>query len=472
MLNHFNFKEFGHQILLTNDVGAHAFISKEDFKKLLEETLPADSEIYKELENKYFVYNCDQEVFLTKILPASRFSKRYLFSATQLFIFVVTVKCNFNCVYCQAKSPDSAHTTSMTQDIAKRAVDIAFSSPSLCLDFEFQGGEPLLNFPVIKWIVEYANQKSIGTGKKIRYSIVTNLSLLNDDMVKFILKNGISICTSLDGNEIMHDTNRPFIGGEGTFKTVKEKIEKLRTLNIAVSAIETTTAQMLDYPQELVDTYAEMGFSSIFVRPLTPLGIAKDKWSEIGYTPEAFVAFYEAVIKYILELNVNGVAFCENHARIFLKKILAYDSENYMELRSPCGASIGQMAFYYNGDIFTCDEGRMLAEMGNPAFKLGNVYDDYDKLITNPICKAVSCSSVLESIPCCCDCVFQPYCGTCPVINFVMDSDIITKTPNNYRCRIYSGMLDFLFELLQTKDDNILKNLNNWINDILIKQEK
>ena len=99
MLNHFNFKEFGHQILLTNDVGAHAFISKEDFKNLLEETLPADSEIYKELENKYFVYNCDQEVFLTKILTASRFSKRYLFSATQLFIFVVTVKCNFNCVY-------------------------------------------------------------------------------------------------------------------------------------------------------------------------------------------------------------------------------------------------------------------------------------------------------------------------------------------------------------------------------------
>lgn len=93
--------------------------------------------------------------------------------------------------------------------------------------------------------------------------------------------------------------------------------------------------------------------------------------NQIGYDAEQFKDFYQQCMLKILAYNKNGYFLVEGHARIFLKKILLQCAENYMELRSPCGAGLGQMAYYPNGDIYTCDEARMLAEMGNHAFKMG-----------------------------------------------------------------------------------------------------
>lgn len=153
----------------------------------------------------------------------------------------------------------------------------------------------------------------------------------------------------------------------------------------------------------------------------------------------------------------------EGHARILLKKILMGYSENYMELRSPCGAGIGQMAYYYDGNIYTCDEGRMVAEMGDQMFHLGNVnYSTYDDLMENRVCKVTCQASVLESLPGCCDCVYHPYCGVCPVISYASDNSIYARESNVYRCKIYKGILDILFEILFEEPDaeDILKT---WI---------
>ena len=136
-----------------------------------------------------------------------------------------------------------------------------------------------------------------------------------------------------------------------------------------------------------------------------------------------------------------------------------------MELRSPCGAGIGQLAYYADGNIYTCDEGRMLSEMGDATFCLGNVFTStYENIINNGVCKTVCASSILETIPTCCDCVYQPYCGTCPVVNYAKHNDIIEKEPRGYRCKIYSGMLDFLFSVLRSKDEETIAIFNTWSN--------
>ena len=135
-----------------------------------------------------------------------------------------------------------------------------------------------------------------------------------------------------------------------------------------------------------------------------------------------------------------------------------------MELRSPCGAGIGQLAYYADGNVFTCDEGRMLSEMGNDAFLLGNVYNtDYESIVTSDSCKAILGSSCLECIPECCDCVYSPYCGVCPVVNLALNGDIFPRTPNNDRCRIYKGILDKIFEYLYRNDDKEIEILKSWI---------
>ena len=125
-----------------------------------------------------------------------------------------------------------------------------------------------------------------------------------------------------------------------------------------------------------------------------------------------------------------------------------------MELRSPCGAAVGQLAYYYDGNIYTCDEGRMLKEMGDESFKVGNVFEDtYDTMAESKITKTVCKYSILEGLPQCSECAYLPYCGTCPVINYALEKDIVPHSIHNYRCQIYKGMLDVIFELLQDKQN-------------------
>jgi hypothetical protein len=103
----------------------------------------------------------------------------------------------------------------------------------------------------------------------------------------------------------------------------------------------------------------------------------------------------------------------------------------------------------------------MLAEMGDDSFKLGSVEDTYDDLVNCNNCKAACVSSVLESLPNCCDCVYNPYCGTCPVVNLATTNNIYNKEPNDYKCKVYKGILDTLFEAVQEPENEAV--LKTWI---------
>ena len=208
----------------------------------------------------------------------------------------------------------------------------------------------------------------------------------------------------------------------------------------------------------------EQGLDMVFVRPLTPLGYAKANWTDIGYSACEFVEFYKEILRYIVECNRKQQFIVEGHAIIFLNKILRHNSGNYMELRSPCGAGIGQIAYYYDGNIYTCDEGRMLGEMGIDTFKIGNVFDSsYQDLMDNPSQKITCQSSVLEALPGCCDCVYHPYCGVCPVVNYASGGNIYAREANSYRCQIYRGILDYLFECIRRNGEE-MEVFRNWIN--------
>ena len=124
---------------------------------------------------------------------------------------------------------------------------------------------------------------------------------------------------------------------------------------------------------------------------------------------------------------------------------------------------MGQAAYYFNGDVYTCDEGRMIAEMGDSAFKLGNVYkNSYDEMMSSPVCKTVCAASVLESLPECTDCVYQPYCGTCPALNYASEHNVFKRDARGYRCQIYRGMLDAIFAILFRNDPKDIEILQTW----------
>ena len=462
MIGYFNFKRINNKVLITNDYGENMILDNETFFRLVKEQVVPQDPAYNDLQKKGFIIDKHWMVHTDK--AANMFIKynNYLFYPTSLHIFVITNMCNMRCVYCQARSEENESFGRMTEEVAKKAVDIALQTPAKYLTFEFQGGEPLLNYDIVKYIVEYTER--VRNDKVINYSIVTNTTLLTQDICKFLSKHRFGVSVSLDGDEMVNDCNRIMLTGESSYKYISEKIRMLRENGIEPCAIQTTTKHSLHSIKEIVDTYCSLELNSIFIRALTPLGFASNHWDTIGYSAEEFVDFYNGVLDYVIQVNHSGKPLKETQTTLFLEKILKTKSGNYMELRSPCGATYGQIAYYYTGDIFTCDEGRMLYQMGEDAFKIGSVFDDsYQSIVCSKKCQAIAKSTVLQTLPGCCDCAYMPYCGVCPVVNYALENDLMTRTYRNYRCKIYMGILDSIFKHLQIREDKEL--FMKWIEE-------
>lgn len=461
-LNYFSLKNFKGKDLLINEQGNYIFLEHQETRALVEERYDDLEEAVKaKLKEEFFIYDEDDDVFIERASHLYRGNKRYLFDATSLHIMVMTNACNMNCVYCQAQDSGQFCKGLMDKKTAEQAADIAIQAPGRSLTIEFQGGEPLMNFPVIRHMVEYF--ENIKNDKEISYTIVTNTLLLTDEIIDFFKRYNFSVSTSLDGDKRIHNSNRPRKDdGKGTFDIVHDNIIRLQNSGIGTGAIQTTTRKGLNEAESLVNTYRALNLHNLFVRPLTPLGYAREHWDEIGYSPQEFIAFYRSVLDEIIKCNLEGYHLSEGHAVIFLRKILGSVSDNYMELRSPCGAGVGQMAYYYDGNIYTCDEGRMLQEMGLPDFRLGNVSNTYDELMDSRVCRITCQASVMESIPQCCDCPYHPYCGVCPVVTYALEQNIYARQSNGYQCTIYKGMLDTLFEYL-LENEEVTEIFKTWI---------
>ena len=181
MKSDFNFSRFGDdQYLITNYAGRYAFLSAHDFKSFCSGSLPAGAESV--LKDNLFYSDSDDEVFFKDYAQAIRSYRDYLFMGTGLHIFVLTSACNLKCVYCQASTCDNGQM--MTKSIAEKSVDLALQSPNEYLSFEFQGGEPLLNFEVLKHIVLYTEANK--GDKTVEFNLVSNLSLLTDEIIDFL----------------------------------------------------------------------------------------------------------------------------------------------------------------------------------------------------------------------------------------------------------------------------------------------
>ena len=206
------FEKMGNQYLLTNEPGSYIFLNPPQFKNFLEGKLKKDTKIYKELQSKNFIKD---DLNLNELTQKCRCYNSFLFDGPSLHIMVVTLRCNFKCVYCQASScPIDQKGYDMDIETARKTIDIIFKSPSEVINIEFQGGEPLLNWPVVKFIIEYAKEKNKTLKKNLSFSLVSNFSLMTEEKYKFLTDQKVGLCTSLDGPEELQKKNRPWPGND------------------------------------------------------------------------------------------------------------------------------------------------------------------------------------------------------------------------------------------------------------------
>jgi His-Xaa-Ser system radical SAM maturase HxsB len=456
-------------VLLTNDVGEFLVLPESALRDLVAHRLPADSAAFLDLEARHFLASGESDVPLELLATKYRTKKSFLDGFTRLHLFVVTLRCDHSCRYCQvSRVTENRSRYDMSRETAERSIDLMFRSPAPALKIEFQGGEALLNFDLVQWIVERVEERNQIEGRRIEFVVATNLSPLTDAMLDFLRDHDVLISTSLDGPAQLHDRNRPRRGG-GSHAVTVENLRKAREAlgHDRVSAIMTTSEASLALPCEIIDEYVRLGFDAIFLRPISPYGFAVRTGEAARYQALEFLDFYRRGLDHVIELNRRGTPFIEVYAQILLTKILTPFATGYVDLQSPAGTGIGAVVYNYDGDVYASDESRMLAEMGDRSFRLGNVHTDaYEDIFGGEVLHDLVRRSIAEALPGCSDCAFLPYCGADPVFHHRTQRDLVGHRPTSAFCTKNMGILRHLFNLLIEGDDFTRELLASWATDV------
>jgi radical SAM additional 4Fe4S-binding domain len=252
-------------------------------------------------------------------------------SKVHILTLNVTRKCNLKCDYCFEDS-EYRKLGNMPFDIAKKAIDTFFTTstntPSWAI--VFTGGEPLLNYDLLKKVVEYIDNR----GLKVEYRIKTNATLMDDERMDFLIKNNFKIQISLDGNEKAHDTHRKFADGKGTFKIVNEVVKQLieKNYGTAVAISGTLSRQTIKY---IEDSYAYLNLYDKSIKySLKP--VMHNSKNQFTFNITDHQLFYEATSK-------NA---------ILLKRISPNIFNNTKS--NICGIGVWNIAIDVDGKIYPC----------------------------------------------------------------------------------------------------------------------
>ena len=211
ILNFFSTKKLDEdRFLITTDHGAWVVLSKKEFDLLRLEKVENDPNLFSVLK--------ERGILLTKnnfddVIMAYRRRFHFLFRPPTLHIVTPTMRCNASCVYCHSMvKDDKAKGVDMDVDTANSIIDFILKTPTKSLVVEFQGGDCLLNYPIVEHMIDYGTEKSKRIGKKLKFRLVTNLTLMNEDILKSLSKRKImGIATSLDGPKEIHNNNRKYL---------------------------------------------------------------------------------------------------------------------------------------------------------------------------------------------------------------------------------------------------------------------
>lgn len=463
-LTPFRIHAMGSQYLLMNEVGEYTRLPRAELEAFVAHELPVSSDAYRTLKAKHFLFDEESRVALELLALKYRTRAERVAEFTALHMFVVTLRCDHSCQYCQvSRQTEDRSGFDMTRGHADIALEHVFKSPAKCIKVEFQGGEPLLNFELVRYVVEAATTLNRAHQRRLSFVIATNLSRLSDEVLAFCKQYGVQFSTSLDGPKDLHERQRP-LKGDSSYERTLEGIRKARAFlgHDSVSALMTTTPATLDRVEEVVDEYVAQGFDSIFLRSLSPYGFAARSLVR-GYGAQDWIAFYARGLRHVLALNARGVQIREEFAAILLRNLFSPTRSGYVDLQSPAGIGIGGIVYNYDGAVFASDEGRMLAEMGDLSLRLGHLEEDtYEDVMTSAALLVPLQASMLESAPMCSDCAFAPACGADPAYHRATQRDWVGHKAFSDFCKKQMAISELLIELMES-DQRTRQTLLGWM---------
>lgn len=336
--------------------------------------------------------------------------------------------CNLRCGYCFAGTGDFGHDRSlMTAEVGFRAVDfiIENSGARRHCEIDFFGGEPLMNFDVVKEIVAYVRKREVETGKIFKLTLTTNGVLLTDAVSNYLNENNISLVLSLDGRKDVHDKMRPFAGGSGSYDRVLKNFQNTVTLRGGENYFlrGTFTAHNLDFANDVLDM-ADQGFKLLSVEPV----VAKEGDYAITdeHLPELYLEYEKLAAEYLKrKLSGNGFEFFHFNVDINNGPCVA-------KRLSGCGAGHEYFAVTPQGDLYPCHQ-----FVGRDEYLLGTVFAG----VKNKELPQTFRQAHVLNKPECSNCWARFYCsGGCHANAQLFNDDI--KKPYKVGCQLQKKRLE------------------------------
>ena len=275
--------------------------------------------------------------------------------------------CNLACKYCFAEEGEyHGKRELMSYEVGKAALDflIAGSGNRHNLEVDFFGGEPTLNFQVVKDLVAYGRSQEKAHDKKFRFTLTTNGVLLNDEIMEFANQEMDNVVLSIDGRKDVHDFMRPFPNGSGSYDIVVPKYQKFADSRdqMRYYVRGTFTHHNLDFAKDVLHL-ADLGFKQISVEPVVAPDDADYAIREEDL-PQLFEE-YDQLAKEIIKRKKNGQEFNFFHFMIDLE-----GGPCVAKRLSGCGSGTEYLAVTPWGDLYPCHQ-----FVGNEKFYLGNVFE-------------------------------------------------------------------------------------------------
>ncbi|MBU3143917.1 thioether cross-link-forming SCIFF peptide maturase [Clostridium sp. CF012] len=338
--------------------------------------------------------------------------------------------CNLRCKYCFADEGEYHGARSvMPAEVGMKAIDFVIekSGPRKNIEVDLFGGEPLMAFDTIKEIVEHAKVQEKLHNKSIRFTMTTNATLLNDEIMKYMDENMGNIVLSIDGRKSVNDKVRVRADGTGSYDRILPNIKKMvdmRDKSKAYYARGTFTRENTDFFED-IKHMADLGFKEISIEPVVlpnehVLSLREED------LPIIFEQ-YDKLYKDMLQRHKDGNEFKFYHFNIDLK-----GGPCVYKRISGCGAGHEYIAVTPDGDIYPCHQ-----FVGNKDFLMGDIYNG----MHNKKMELEFKEAHIYNKPKCTDCWAKFYCsGGCQANNFNFNGDM--HIPYEIGCKMQKKRIE------------------------------
>jgi His-Xaa-Ser system radical SAM maturase HxsB len=372
-------------------------------------------------------------------------------------ILVPTLRCNLSCSYCQVSRVGEGQPgfdwSEATLTAVLRRLD---SLPGHRIKVEFQGGEPTLRPDLIRAVIGRCER----FGER-QFVICTNLHEMGPDLLELFDRPDLFISTSLDGDPGTHGRNRT--GGEAPTSRFLANLDFLlaRYGPGKVSALPTIDPASPPEIDTLIDSYAERGLNSIFLRPINFQGFARKRHAGSRELAAGWRDYHERFIRRLIQRNWQDRSrfLEESYFSICLRRVFQPGRDRHVDLRNPNPMGVDYIVVDHDGTVYPTDEARMLSRSGVIDLSIGDIETGWESEQR----ELMNRHATNQFDPACRRCAYQPYCGRDLVDDIARYGRIDLPRHETEFCRRHLHMFDLVFRLVYEEDPAVRYSLSRWL---------